>query len=70
MMLWCATPAAILQAGNDEDIKKYFTDQHHDSLADYISNRMLIDDSVTRFIQVITSSCCKGKSHVIFCFFF
>ncbi|VDI21571.1 Hypothetical predicted protein, partial [Mytilus galloprovincialis] len=55
-MLWCATPAAILQAGNDEDIKKYFTDQHHDSLADYISNRMLIDDSVTRFIQITTNS--------------
>lgn len=58
MMLWCATPAAILQAGNDEDIKKYFTEQQHDSLTDYISNRMLLDDS-SRFIQVITSICCN-----------
>lgn len=41
-MLWCATPAAVSQNGGDEmDI--YSKQQQHESLKDYLYERMKID---------------------------
>lgn len=41
VMLWCATPAAVLLAGNDTEIKIYFKEQQHESLAECICSKML-----------------------------
>ncbi|XP_052087598.1 E3 ubiquitin-protein ligase rnf213-alpha-like isoform X5 [Mytilus californianus] len=56
LLLWCATPAAVLQGGDDIDIDTYFHQQEHESLADYISFKMRSDQHPTVFAQITTNS--------------
>ena len=41
VMLWCATPAAVWEQDMGT-FNKYFREQHHDSLADYL-HFMMVD---------------------------
>ncbi|CAG2186352.1 RNF213 [Mytilus edulis] len=56
LLLWCATPAAVLQGGDEFDKNTYFHQQEHESLADYISFKMRSDQHQTVFAQITTNS--------------
>ena len=41
ILLWCATPAAVVQGDTQEAFITYFKVQYHESLADYLHNKMV-----------------------------
>jgi len=53
MLLWCATPAAVWQLDNQQVFHTYFTEQHHDSLADYLYYKMVTEQKGSINAQVL-----------------
>ena len=53
ILLWCATPAAVWQLDNQQVFHTYFTEQHHDSLADYLHYKMVTEQKGSIHTQVL-----------------
>ena len=53
ILLWCATPAAVWQLDDQQVFQTYFTEQHHDSLADYLHYKMVTEQKGSIHAQVL-----------------
>ena len=53
ILLWCATPAAVVQRVSEEIFMTYFQVQHHESLADYLHHKIVDQQHHDIHAQVI-----------------
>ncbi|XP_063403574.1 E3 ubiquitin-protein ligase rnf213-alpha-like [Mytilus trossulus] len=56
ILLWCATPAAVWQLDDKPVFNTYFTEQHHDSLANYLHYKMVTVNKGSIYAQITTNS--------------
>ncbi|CAC5418278.1 RNF213 [Mytilus coruscus] len=56
ILLWCATPAAVWQLDDKRVFNTYFTEQHHDSLANYLHYKMVTVNKGSIYAQITTNS--------------
>ncbi|VDI14180.1 Hypothetical predicted protein [Mytilus galloprovincialis] len=56
ILLWCATPAAVWQLDDKRVFNTYFTEQHHDSLANYLHYKMVTVNKGSIYAQITTHS--------------
>ncbi|XP_063404431.1 E3 ubiquitin-protein ligase rnf213-alpha-like [Mytilus trossulus] len=56
ILLWCATPAAVWQLDDKRVFNTYFSEQHHDSLANYLHYKMVTVNKGSIYAQITTNS--------------
>ncbi|XP_063441660.1 E3 ubiquitin-protein ligase rnf213-alpha-like [Mytilus trossulus] len=56
ILLWCATPAAVLELEDDQIFNTYFLEQHHESLADYLRYKVANQQLKNIHAQITTNS--------------
>ncbi|XP_052062680.1 E3 ubiquitin-protein ligase rnf213-alpha-like isoform X2 [Mytilus californianus] len=56
ILLWCATPAAVLELEHDHISNTYFSEQHHGSLEDYLRYKVTNQQQKNIHAQITTNS--------------
>ena len=58
MLLWCATPDAVIRLQEEWCTDVYFNQQQHDSLAKYLQARLqTVDEETVLMAQVLHFNC-------------
>ncbi|XP_052062678.1 E3 ubiquitin-protein ligase rnf213-alpha-like isoform X2 [Mytilus californianus] len=56
MLLWCATPSAVVDLEDEHFLYTYFLDQHHESLEDYMHYKIVEQELHSIRSQITTNS--------------